>query len=366
MKQGFNIIVDAFWGSSGKGKLAAALADRYPVQHASSSNLPNAGHTSVFGNRKVVTKVLPSACTAVAGIDAWVSPNSAFWWHQLLKEQEQCFHTRVHIHERAIVMQQEFVKAEQQAQKLLDIASTCQGAGAAQVARINRRPVIARDISASLEEPSFHEGVFLHKPQEFSEMVRQRVARGEMWLHEVSQGFALGLFYGTQYPECTSRECSAMQGATDMGLTPALATTGDVYLNVRSFPIRVGNAQGYSGDWWYDCTPLTFDQVMDSAEIPSEARDEYRAIETTTVTKRPRRFCSISLDWLGIAARQNGATKLALNFAQYIDWKDRGCRNRLDLSIKTRKFIEKMEKATDLPVAWVGTGKDHEDHVWMD
>ena len=91
MKNGFNIIVDAFWGSSGKGKLALALADRYPITDMSSSNLPNAGHTVVIDGKKIVNKILPSAIhvNRIPGndrkhLEVWLSPSSAFWWRSLV------------------------------------------------------------------------------------------------------------------------------------------------------------------------------------------------------------------------------------------------------------------------------------------
>jgi adenylosuccinate synthase len=335
--------------------------------------MPNAGHTTVIDGRKIITKVLPSACTVQKPIKAWISPNSAFWWRQLIQEWEICGQPEVNIHERAIIMHEEFEEAEAKTSSLLNIASTCQGAGAAQIARMQRRPVIMRDVDwrtwmgfKGISEYTLAR-IQLLDPQHFAAYVRNNIASKSMWLHEVSQGFALGLQYGTSYPYCTSRECSAIQAAADMGLPPAMAATGDVYLNVRSFPIRVGNTKdGQSGDWWGDTKETTLPAIMSNAGAPEDVRAQYNAIETTTVTKRARRFCEMSWDWLRIAAEQNGATKLALNFVQYIDWKDYQCRNRNNLSSHTRRFIEKMEKVTKIPVVWVGTGQAHEDMIWMD
>jgi len=358
-----NVLVDAFWGSSGKGKLAAALAEEFSVTHASSSNLPNAGHTTVIGDRRVVTKVLPAACVANPGVKAWITPNSAFWPDQLHKEWEACDRPSVTIHERAIVMRDSFVEAETTHPDLIGLASTKQGAGAAQVARIFRQPVTAKDVEVL--RSNLISGISLFGPRKwFEEIKRILDKRSYTWLHEVSQGFALGLMHGSHYPQCTSRECSAAQAAVDLGISPSWI--GDVWLNVRAFPIRVGNtADGYSGDFYHDCNETSLSDIMTDAGIPESQRAELSRIETTTVTKRARRFCTMSWTWLRFAAAQNGATHLALNFAQYLNWKDHKCQRLQNLSKETRQFMAKMEYETQVPVMWVGTGEDHQDCVWI-
>ena len=81
MQQGkFNILLDAMWGSSGKGKLSAWLADKFNVTNISSSNFPNAGHTFQYGDFRFVAKVIPTAMALKQakglGVQGWLSPAS--------------------------------------------------------------------------------------------------------------------------------------------------------------------------------------------------------------------------------------------------------------------------------------------------
>lgn len=363
-KGGFNILVDAFWGSSGKGKFAVALADKFSIDHASSSNMPNAGHTTVFGEKKFVTHCLPSACLAHRlglRIQGWISPNSAFWLNTLQSEIRDCLDPIIHIHERAILMNDEFVEQEESTKSLLKIASTAQGAGAAQIARINR------DKNIIVANKHFgDERIQIHSPWKFSQEVIECLKRGDTWLHEVSQGYALGLLHGTHYPNCTSRECSSAQAIVDMGISPTWSVSGDIYLNVRSWPIRVGNTkEGYSGDFFGNSPEVKLESILQKANVPEEFWNDIRCLETTTCTKRPRRFCDLNLIWLKIAAQRNGATKLGLNFIQYINWDDRGKIDKNNLSHKTRRWIDTIEDYIQLPVVWLGTGRRHEDQIWM-
>ena len=58
----FNVINDAFFGSSGKGLFSTWLLDKFNAVNVSSSNGPNAGHTTVFDDKtKFVAKAIPTA-----------------------------------------------------------------------------------------------------------------------------------------------------------------------------------------------------------------------------------------------------------------------------------------------------------------
>jgi adenylosuccinate synthase len=204
--------------------------------------------------------------------------------------------------------------------------------------------------------------------------VRDTLAK-EAFLHEVSQGFALSLNSGTHYPFCTSRECTPQQAYADFGLLPSMI--GDVYLNVRSKPIRVGNNYdqngvmvGYSGDCLSDQHELTWEQVGVEAEMPADEIAGLAERERTTVTKKIRRVYSESWQLLTISAKFCGATKLVLNFPQYIHWssyKLRGGNEILTrLHYKVRNYLDKMQEATNLSVIMIGTGPDHNDYIYFD
>jgi adenylosuccinate synthase len=157
----------------------------------------------------------------------------------------------------------------------------------------------------------------------------------------------------------------------DMAMPPRMV--GDVYLNLRTNPIRVGNVVeggkqvGYSGDFYRDCHEISWEEVAKEAGMPSDEVERLKGREYTTVTGRLRRVSNFS--WIGLedAVRTNGATKLILNFVQYLDWNDRNLRGGREafekLSHKSRSFIDKIEEAANVPVVLIGTGADHEDMI---
>lgn len=393
----FNVIIDQHAGSSGKGATSSRLVHKFNLSHVSSANFPNAGHSLVFGDKKFVAKAIPTACGlhAFQGRDVvgYISPGSGFSWGQLLKEWKECAQPRMVIHERAsIVTSSHKQKEEHGSLSTRHIASTMQGSGTAIMDKVMRLPGVLLAGSFPLEEWStkddefksfFSENpdllsVFLEKVKvepslSFRRLVQGILASGNSWLHEGSQGYALSIDHGIQYPYTTSRNCDTQMALSYMGVAPQLL--GDVYLNLRTFPIRVGNVYdengqvvGYSGDWYEDQQELTWDQVGKDAGMPPDTVEALSAMERTTVTKRVRRVSTFS--WIGLedAVRTCGATKLCVNFPQYLDWSDNKVRGEgksglQKLSKKTRDFIDQCESVAQIPVVMVGTGADQFDVV---
>jgi adenylosuccinate synthase len=190
----------------------------------------------------------------------------------------------------------------------------------------------------------------------FPEALHHLLRAGITILHEGSQGFSLDINHGSHYPQCTSRGTTAIQNAADMGVSHL--DIGDVYLVIRPYPIRVGNVieegsvVGYSGDCYHDHREMTWAEVAKAAGAP----EEVMAGELTTVTKRLRRVFSFSAVQLKEAVVVNGATKIALNFANYIDWSCFGTSDYDALPKKVFDFIKKIEDIAGIPVTVVGTG----------
>lgn len=404
----FNVILDQAWGSSGKGKTSAWLADRFSVTAVSSSNFPNAGHTARFADgTKFVAKAIPTAAilrkVKGLGIDCFVSPGSGFDPVQLLKEWAECGFPKIWVHPRASVVGQEHRDREAAGgESTKHIASTMQGSAAAMVDKILRKADVqlAGNMTGSADDPrglqhllefahsaipgfsEAHAARFGKQPKvedvldllripgalEFRTMTRNMIRSGRTWLHEGSQGYALSIDHGSHYPHCTSRNCTLQAQMDHMAIPPAMV--GDVYLNLRSYPIRVGNLMedgvqvGYSGDFYSDCEELTWEQVALRSGMPPDEARELAERERTTVTKRIRRVATFSMDGLRDAAAVNGATKLVVNFAQYLNWKDAGLKGGraafFKLSRESRKFVDDVQEASGVPVVLVGTGADHE------
>lgn len=379
----FNVLLDAFWGSSGKGKMATWLADKFNVTKVSSSNFPNAGHTSQFSDgTKFVAKAIPTAAvlrrTRGMGMQCWLSPGSGFSWERLALEWEESGRPRVFVHGRASIVSEEHARREREgADSTKHIASTMQGSGAAISDKVLRKPgcLLAWNDEESMRRVFEGKGaddlVAVVAPEAFRKMTWEALESGHMWLHEGSQGFALSIDHGSHYPFCTSRNCS-LQAAMDQMAIPA-GMVGDVYLNLRTFPIRVGNVVedgkqvGFSGGFYPDCKELTWEQIAKDADMPQEEAARLAERERTTVTKRIRRVCTFTFDGLDQAVKANGATKLCLNFVQYLDWADHGLRGGREafekLSRKTRALIDQIEEESGVPVVLVGTGADHDDVI---
>lgn len=384
----FNVVIDGLWGSSGKGKLSTWLADRFSTTRVSSSNFPNAGHTAAFSDgTKFIAKAIPTCAilkkTHGLGMECYLSPGSGYSWTQLVKEWKESGKPAIRIHERASIVTDDHAKREREgADSTVHIASTMQGSAAAIVDKVLRRPdcklagnTIA-DISKNLDGDllnEFVDSVVSVRGDEFRSLVQHAVLdQGHTWMHEGSQGFSLSIDHGSHYPYCTSRNCTVQQALDHMAMPPQ--SLGDVYVNLRTYPIRVGNVvdedgkqRGYSGDFYPDCKEMTWEQVAAESGMPPEEARKLAERERTTVTKRIRRVCNFSFIGLKDACRTNGATKLCVNFIQYVDWQDAGKKGGREafesLSKKSREFIARVEEAANVPVVLIGTGAMHDEMI---
>ena len=359
-----HVLLDGQWGSSGKGKMAPWLCDRLGIDTASTSNMPNAGHTTKRGDKTTMYKVLPSSITGDVCRTAILTGASVFDQNRL--EAEVCemqVGTRVLVHDRAVVMTAEHARRERESYGLRALASTMQGSSAAMIDKISRGgdELLARH----LECP----GVEVWRAPMLRLWLDAHLAAGGAVLHEVSQGFALSIDHGSHYPQCTSRNCTTARGLDDLGVSPRLL--GEVFMNLRPYPIRVGNIVGadgdivgHSGGGYADCHEVTWQQVGEGAGMPQDEIDRLTHAELTTVTKRLRRVFTFSWQGLEDAVRVNGVTCLLLNFAQYLDWELRGARGettRAALPRRVRDFVYTLEETSGKPVIALGTGADYDD-----
>lgn len=382
----FNVVTDGQWGSCGKGLITTALAAKYRPELLSTTNMANAGHTCVWSDgKKFIAKALPSASVLRQWLPDYtpitvVGPTAAFNLDQMLDEIQTCgANYLLVIHPRAGVITDEHKTRESDVGGTKHIASTMQGCGTFLSDKIMRKAdlKLARDYEVLSGHMADHlplkltTNILTKFPQVLDDltglslpMMLSRLMRAYdcTILHEGSQGFSLDISHGSHYPQCTSRGTTAVQNLADMGLPVTLL--GDVYLVIRPYPIRVGNViedgktVGYSGDCYPDHKELTWKDVAEAANAPEEVMRG----ELTTVTKRLRRVFSLSKIQLVEAASINGATKIALNFANYIDWAAMGKSNYDELPKKVLDFIKMVEDWVGIPVTIVGTGPQN-DHV---
>jgi adenylosuccinate synthase len=413
LRSKFNVVTDGQWGSCGKGLISTALAYKFLPEMISTTNMANAGHTAVNDlGEAFVAKAVPS-CSAInrwnaiqpeheqAGVAQpykpfiFIGATAAFHLDRLLYEIEYCnLQDKIIIHERSGVITESHQRAETQESGTKHIASTMQGCGAFLADKVMRRKdlKLARDypqlanymahdrlinilyklldshyltrvpveesIGGVLGVYSGRENSYVSVPSLLSDLLEH----GKTILHEGSQGFSLDINHGSHYPQCTSRGTTAVQNLADMGL-PA-QSMGHVYLVIRPYPIRVGNVieegqvVGYSGGVYHGQQEISWSEVAQNAGAPPEIMQK----ELTTVTKRLRRVFTFSAQQIIDAVAVNGATHIALNFANYIDWSCYGTNDFDMLPVKVLDFIKKIEDIARIPVSIVGTGPQN-NHV---
>lgn len=367
----FNIVFDGQFGSTGKGAIATYLANEYRPEIISTTNMPNAGHTAVHSDgRKFIAKALPTSAILKPWTNAEYNPwlvmgaSAAFTIDQLYKEISECDVEKLVIHQRAGVVTDEHKEREAVGTKYL--ASTMQGCGAFLSDKVSRKQGIklARDYEQLANYTNYSEfnnsvGIADDAPMHMA--LNHAMTNGKTILHEGSQGFSLDVHHGHSYPFCTSRQTTSTQYMADMGIPYYM--TGDIYMVIRPYPIRVGNVVendgsqvGYSGDCYSDQHEITWQDVARNAGMPDTIADELYSKELTTVTKRLRRVFSFSRKQIVEAVTVNGATKIALNFANYIDWKCYGMNQYDDLPAAVTDFCKELEDLTSIKVALIGTG----------
>ena len=357
MERNFNILVDGQWGSTGKGMVSPWLCQQYGVTHLSTTNMPNAGHTAVIGDKKFVSKILPAGLLGKK-CHVFIGPTAGFTIGRLFEEREQLQEQilSLEIHPRAVVVTEDHKKAEED---LSHLGSTKQGGGAALAAKILRGKDVRLAVDFDQLKPFISQGQDEslysgddRRMSDFLELVHEALDSGAIWLHEGAQGTDLSIDHGSHYPKCTSRQCTAMQMAADMGVKPR--QIGSIWMVIRPYPIRVG---GPSGGCYPDQEELTWGEVADRAGT-SESM-----VEHTTVTGRERRVFSFSPTQVARAAMINGVDYIFLNFAQHIDYSIAGKNDPDELTPKVKRFVDKVEQATNVPVIALGTGPDSTKHV---
>lgn len=361
-----NIVTDGQWGSCGKGLVTTALASKHKPDIISTTNMANAGHTAVWNDGNAfIAKALPSATALTKWMDDYkptifIGASAAFDIKQLLKEVQETQLENLLVHPRAGVITEDHKQQENShvSNSTKHIASTMQGCGTFLADKVLRKQSLklARDYNELQDYMVEDPHLWLH----------EQLMLGKTILHEGSQGFSLDINHGSHYPQCTSRSTTAMQNMADLGLSNK--HLGQVYLVIRPFPIRVGNViedgkvVGYSGDCYEDQKELTWADVMINAKAPPNVVNDIVNKELTTVTKRLRRVFTFSERQLIEAVHVNGATQIALNFANYIDWDCYGMSNYSDLPKSVREFIDRIEDIAQIPVTIVGTGPQN-NHV---
>lgn len=326
------VVVGGFFGDEGKGKLTAYLALRErPAIVARGGVGPNAGHTVQIEGRTYSLRLIPSGFVSresrlLIGPGVLVSPGI------LLKEIEVTeTKDRFGIDRQCAIIEQKHIDQESQSEHLVKkIGVTKSGVGACNADRIFRSAKLARDVP---ELSGFLADV--------SEEIHKALDQNRHVLVEGSQGTFLSLYHGT-YPYCTSKDVCASGICSDVGIGPT--DVDEVIVVFKAFVTRVGEG------------PL-------EGQLSEDETQKRGWQEFGTVTRRPRRAAPFNFELARKAADLNGATQAAITKMDVVFPDAAGLKEFEDLPSKAKEFVEKVERATGVPVTLIGTGASNEDLI---
>lgn len=119
---------------------------------------------------------------------------------------------------------------------------------------------------------------------------------------------------------------------------------------MRTYPIRVGNPIHGGGTSGWMGREITFEKVSGRSGVPL---DEVLATEKGSVSGRLRRIAEFDWAQLRRAAEINGATEVALTFADYLGIDNRQAASFAELNSETQEFIGRVERVAGVPVTLV-------------
>src|SRR6266478_41706 len=277
------IVVGGQYGSEGKGKVVALLANRSNSPWLVRCGGPNSGHTVTIDGSDVILRQVPS-CSEPHRAKFCIAAGCAIDEAVLLRELDllNIDQNRIIVDPRAVIVTEEDREAERR--ELKDIASTCSGTGAASVRRMSRRA----DVLLARQSDKVASRCRI---ETVAPLLHDALDRGQDVIVEGTQGFALSLLHAPDYPFVTSRDTTAAGFAMEVGLSPLLID--DIVMVVRTFPIRVGGASGpFAGE-------TTWEEVARISDAPDVVR------EYTSVTQRLRRVARFDLRAVQTACAYN-------------------------------------------------------------
>ena len=296
------IVVDAFWGDSGKGKVAAFLAQKHQAAYSVRAGIgTNAGHSILFADgSEIRTRQLPCG---------FLHPD-----------------TQLRVGSGVAVDPELFFAELDQLDPSYGLRERTRVEFALRKARQARDEQILADYTADVARE-----------------LNESCLRGETIVVEGSQGTHLSLALSDDYPDCTSDNCTTAAFADDVGLN--WHHIAEVCLVVKAVPSRVG-----TGPLPLQLTP---------------AEEERRGIVEYGVAtgRRRRKAAGISWPHLETAVLLNGPTQLALTFCDHLDPEVAGARHRSALTAPVRHLIDELEKQFNIPVSLCDCGVHFENLI---
>jgi adenylosuccinate synthase len=321
------VIVGAFWGDEGKGKIISYLALKDNLDFCVRTGSVNAAHTVWHEGKKYALHMVPAAfinpktrllIAAGANVDV-----KTFFDEMALTQVDQ---KRMRIDQNASIIEQKHGEQDKASAVNKGIGTTGRGVGPAIEERVRRTAKLAKDL------PEL-KGYIADTITE----INDGLDAGKSVLLEGTQGFMLSLFLSGGYPYVTGRDTGASAIASEAGVGPT--RVDDVLIVYKSFMTRVGAG------------PLP-------GEITKEEAQKRGWFEVAAGTGRDRRSAPFDFDLAKKTAKINGATQAALTKLDCIFPACQGKRSFTDLPAEAKEFVKEVEKRTGVPVTLIGTGPD--------
>lgn len=327
-----DVLVGGEYGSEGKGNIAFYLAPEYEVLVRVGG--PNAGH-QVPTDQPTTHRSLPSGALANLQAQLVIGPGAVINSSVLLDEiaSTSIDPGRISIDPQAMLISEEDIAEE--AELTRRIASTGQGVG-----RAAARRILARTGDRSVLAES-DEGL-AHMIRPTRQVLDEAYAASKRILLEGTQGMGLSIFHGT-YPHVTSRDTTAAGVLSEAGISPRRVRRTVVVF--RTYPIRVGGPSGPMGG-----RELDWDEIASRSGLDRESIDE-----RGSVSGNQRRVAEFDWTQLRTAAEINGATDIAVTFADYIDGRNKSAYRFDQLTPLTIQLLEEMERVSGAPVSLIST-----------
>jgi len=124
---------------------------------------------------------------------------------------------------------------------------------------------------------------------------------------------------------------------------------------VRTYPVRVHNPDTDGKTSGPMSQEITYEELARRSGIPQE---ELEKTEKGSVSHRQRRIAEFDWALLRRSVELNGATDIALTFADYISIGNRAAQRYDQLTDETIRFIEEVERVSGVPVSLITTRFD--------
>jgi len=320
---GCTVVVGAFWGDEGKGKIISYLALKDKIDVCVRTGSVNAAHTIIHKDKKYALHMVPSAFVNEQS-RLLIGAGANVHVPQLFKEIEETgVKNRIGIDYQCSIIEEKHSQIDRESAHLKGIGTTGWGVGPAQEDRVKRVGKLGRDIP---ELEPYLTDVALE--------TNIAIDAGKNVILEGTQGLMLSLFFGT-YPYVTSRDTSASAICAEAGVGPTKVNR--VVVVYKAFITRVGAG-------------------ILPGELTKEEAIKRGWFETAAGTGRERRSAPFNFDLAKRAAMINGATEAAITKLDVVFPESKSARTFDELSSDAKEFVTKVEAATGVPVTIIGTG----------